>query len=198
MRICQFGFSLSPSGKLDSKNNFLPHNYAYGCVAYTGTHDNDTTLGWFQSIDPKLRGEVRRYLHCPSASVVWEMMRAIIASHAQYAIFPMQDLLGLDGAARMNTPSTCGPQNWAWRMLPQDLGKVRLPQFTAMLELYGRTTDAEPLTGWEFEEAQKMERAVAATSAIAWGDSSADRISTVSSMAIHETTDFPLSFPDFP
>ena len=155
MKICQFGFGLSSSGRLDSGNDFLPHNYGYPYVAYTGTHDNDTTQGWFDSIGPALRKEVCRYLHCKPDAVVWEMMRSVIASHAAYAIFPMQDLLGHSSSARMNTPSTCGPQNWSWRIHPKGYEKVKLDSFTSLLELYGRTNEIEPLSGWELIEAEK-------------------------------------------
>ena len=160
MKICQFGFGLSSSGKLDAGNDFLPHNYGYPYVAYTGTHDNDTTQGWFDSIDLGLRKEVCRYLHCKPETVVWEMMRSVIASHAAYAIFPMQDLLGLSSTARMNTPSTCGPQNWSWRMQPRAYDKIKLASFTAQLELFGRTDEIEPLAGWELIEAEKAKNAL--------------------------------------
>ncbi len=160
MKICQFGFGLSPSGKLDGKNDFLPHNYGYQFVAYTGTHDNDTTLGWFNSIDKDLRSEVCRYLRCSKDTVVWEMIRSVIASHAKYAIIPMQDLLELDTSARMNTPSTCGLQNWSWRLVKKYASRVKLDKFRSMLELYGRTSENEELAGWELIESEKAKSAV--------------------------------------
>lgn len=143
MKICQFGFSVDDKGRFDARNEFLPHNYGYDFVAYTGTHDNDTTLGWFRSLPKDLQRQVCRYLGCSPSSVAWGMMRAVIASHARYAVFPMQDLLGLDGSARMNTPSTCGPQNWAWRMTANALEKARVTRFTSLLHLYGRTPSGE-------------------------------------------------------
>jgi len=155
MKICQFGFGLSPSGRLDAKNDFLPHNYGYQFVAYTGTHDNDTTLGWFNSIDKELQKEVCRYLRCSKDMVVSEMIRFVIASHAKYAIIPMQDLLELDSSARMNTPSTCGTQNWSWRLPKNYPSRIKLEKFTSMLELYGRTDENEKLAGWELIESEK-------------------------------------------
>jgi 4-alpha-glucanotransferase len=159
MKICQFGFGLSPSDKLDSKNDFLPHNYGYPFAAYTGTHDNDTTLGWFNSIDKELRKEVCRYLRCSKDTVVWEMIRSVIASHAQYAIIPMQDILELDSSARMNTPSTCGPQNWSWRLHTKYTSRIKLSRLTTLLELYGRTNEYEELAGWELIESEKAKDA---------------------------------------
>lgn len=138
MKICQFGFTLTEEGLLDSQNDFLPHNYGYNFVAYTGTHDNDTTAGWFYSLPRPLQRTVCTYLGCSPASVVWEMMRSVLASHARYAIFPMQDLLKLDSRARMNRPSTCDERNWSWRMTNKSLQKAHIAQFSALLQLYGR------------------------------------------------------------
>lgn len=138
MKICQFGFTLDPYGDLDSHEEFLPHNYGYGCVAYTGTHDNDTTLGWFKSIDTRLQAETCRYLHCLPDDIVISMIRAVIASHAQYVVIPAQDIFNLDSKARMNIPSTCGPENWAWRLTDSQFRMFPSEELHVLLKTYGR------------------------------------------------------------
>lgn len=139
MKILQFAFNKNKSGDLDAAHAYLPHNYEYGAVAYTGTHDNNTSRGWFDALDEGHRDMVRRYLQCPDEEVVWQMIRCIMASHAAYAIFPMQDILGLDASARMNTPSTCGAQNWSWRMAANMVHDDLLSRFSSFVQLYGRT-----------------------------------------------------------
>jgi len=116
MKISQFGFVLARNGKLKRSNDFLPHNYTYSCVAYTGTHDNDTTRGWFESLPPQLAKEVLAYLKTDSNSVVRALIDCLLASKADTVIIPMQDILELDGSARMNYPSSCNDTNWSWRM----------------------------------------------------------------------------------
>ncbi len=113
MRILQFGFS-------GPDNPFLPHNYRADCVAYTGTHDNDTARGWLNSA---LRKEAQfglRYLHTTRKNFTWDLIRGIWASVAVFAIAPMQDVLDLGTPARMNYPSRLGG-NWHWRMRATDL-----------------------------------------------------------------------------
>ena len=142
MRILQFGFGS------DSKNIDLPHNYVPNVVAYTGTHDNDTTVGWFQSVagegSTRTATQIERertfclnYLNSNGNEIQWDFIRGVLASVANTAIVPLQDLLGLGTEARMNLPnSTEG--NWAWRCqseaVPDDLA-TRLRELT---ELYGR------------------------------------------------------------
>lgn len=108
MKILQFAFSS------DEKNESLPHNYESNFVAYTGTHDNDTTLGWFHSIEKKERKTLRRYLGGNGKELVRQMIEYIWGSAAMMVIIPMQDVLGLDTEARMNTPGTASG-NWTWR-----------------------------------------------------------------------------------
>lgn len=139
MKICQFGFSLTTSGSLDAHDDFLPHNYPYRCVAYTGTHDNDTTRGWFDSIPRPLQKEVTHYLHSSKRDIVWAMIRAVSASYAQLVVFPVQDVLELDTASRMNTPSTVGSHNWSWRMQPTHVAHFPLRELKTLLSLYGRS-----------------------------------------------------------
>jgi 4-alpha-glucanotransferase len=107
MRIVQFAFSDSP------KNNFLPHNYTPNTVAYTGTHDNDTVRGWWASATERELAYARIYLGCEEAQSHWAMIRAAMASTAMTVVFPLQDVLGLDGQHRMNTPGVLG--GWTWR-----------------------------------------------------------------------------------
>jgi len=108
MKILQFAFGS------DATNENLPHNYEANFVAYTGTHDNDTTLGWFNSIEKAERKMLRRYLNGSGKEIVRQMIDYIWASSAMMAIIPMQDVLGLDTDARMNTPGTASG-NWTWR-----------------------------------------------------------------------------------
>ena len=115
MRILQFAFGG------DAGNAYLPHNHEPDSVVYTGTHDNDTTLGWWAGAAEPVRRHVRRYLGraaddaAGDVHVHLELIRLALASVADTAIVPMQDVLGLDGAHRMNVPGTIGPHNWTWR-----------------------------------------------------------------------------------
>ncbi len=108
MRILQFGFS-------GPDNPFLPHMYVKECVAYTGTHDNDTARGWFESAPKAESRFALRYLHTTARTFAWDMVRAIWSSVAVFAIAPLQDLLDLGPEARMNYPSRLGG-NWKWRL----------------------------------------------------------------------------------
>lgn len=137
MRILQFAFALK-DGKLDATNVYLPHNYIQNCVAYTGTHDNNTSRGWFASLDPATQDAVRRYLQCPDHEVVWQMIRALWSSCADLAIIPMQDLAGLGEEARMNLPSTVGSSNWSWRMDEGSIEPWMIERLRSFSELYGR------------------------------------------------------------
>ncbi|MFN0278765.1 MAG: 4-alpha-glucanotransferase [Pyrinomonadaceae bacterium] len=121
----------------DANNHDLPHNYIEHCVAYTGTHDNDTAVGWYKSTTKNVRHHCRKYLRSSAREIHWDMIRAVMASVANTTIFPMQDVLGLGSDSRMNTPSTTDG-NWQWRLnadaLTDDLS-ARLREFT---EMYGR------------------------------------------------------------
>ena len=107
MRILQFAFDGSAT------NPYLPHNHVRHCVVYTGTHDNDTTRGWSDSLDGDTRQRVADYYGVPAAQVPHALMRSALASVARLAVLPLQDLLGLDSRARMNTPATT-TGNWTW------------------------------------------------------------------------------------
>lgn len=145
MKIAQFAFDKLGPGKLDPSNAYLPHNYPELCVAYTGTHDNDTTRGWYDRLDGSLKDLVRRYLSCSDEGVVWHLMRSVMASAAQFAIVPMQDVLGLDGSARMNHPGTCGEPNWCWRLVDRQMGTQTVAVLEALVHPFGRTATLQDL-----------------------------------------------------
>ena len=113
MRVLQFGFT-------EPINPFLPHNYIPNCVAYTGTHDNDTAMGWYKSAPDHEKDFAHRYLGIDGHDFAWDLIRTVWKSVAVFAIAPMQDVLGLGGEARMNFPSRLGG-NWEWRMGENDL-----------------------------------------------------------------------------
>ena len=110
MRVLQFGFDGSP------ENPHLPHRIDADCVVYTGTHDNDTTLGWYQSLTEPAREYVDRVMGTGPDAMPEALARAALESAATLAMLPAQDLLGLGSEARLNTPGTQGPWNWRWRL----------------------------------------------------------------------------------
>ena len=108
MKILQFAFDSGPD------NPYLPHNFTPDCVVYTGTHDNDTTVGWLAGLSAKEKKRIHVYLGSDGHDPVWELIRCALASVAEFAVIPMQDLLELPGEARMNLPGS--PHgNWEWR-----------------------------------------------------------------------------------
>jgi 4-alpha-glucanotransferase len=137
MKILQFAFDSKEAGGLNATNSFLPHNHTYNAVVYTGTHDNDTTKGWYRERTPEEKDLIRRYLARPDDDIVWDFIRMAMASVACFAIVPMQDTLNLDTDARMNTPSTLGG-NWAWRYRPEALNGWVSTRLKELVNLYGR------------------------------------------------------------
>ena len=131
MRVAQFGFDGDPD------NPHLPHNWRKRLVGYTGTHDNDTSAGWYASLDVLNRQLVADYLGVPSSQVVPALVRTVLASPARLALAPMQDLLGLGSEARMNTPATVG-RNWGWRFEWPDVPEVLAARCRCWNHLYGR------------------------------------------------------------
>jgi len=130
MKVLQFGFDGDPG------NPHVPYRVERDCVTYTGTHDNDTTLGWYSSLDPASRGRVDYYLGAGTPMPA-ALIRAVLASVAQLAVIPVQDLLGLGTEARFNTPGTSSG-NWLWR-LPERALSPELAQHCAQLNrTYGR------------------------------------------------------------
>ena len=130
MRILQYAFGG------DAANGALPHNYIPGSVVYTGTHDNDTTVGWFDSQPQNVRDHCLRYLNCDGSEIHWDMIRAALSSVANTAIIPMQDVLGLDNDSRMNLPATTGG-NWSWR-LTSAVDASTLARLADLTRLFGR------------------------------------------------------------
>lgn len=132
MKILQFAFD----SREDS--DYLPHNYTKNSVVYTGTHDNDTTRGWYENFNKKDKDFANRYLNIHEKKEVhWEFVRAALASVANTAIIPIQDYLGLGSEARINTPSTLG-NNWKWRLLPGQLEDELAEKIGRFTKLYGR------------------------------------------------------------
>jgi 4-alpha-glucanotransferase len=109
MKILQFAFGGG------GEHEFLPHSYERETVVYTGTHDNDTTQGWWAAAGAQERRFAGTYLACGAQDVHWAMIRAALNSVANLAVFPLQDVLGLASEHRMNTPGTLGGTNWTWR-----------------------------------------------------------------------------------
>lgn len=137
MKILQFAFDSKEAGGLDATNKFLPHNHGRNAVVYTGTHDNDTTKGWYRERTPEEKDLVRRYLARPDDDIVWDFIRLALASVARFAIVPFQDALNLDSDARMNTPSVLGG-NWAWRYRSEALNPWVAGRLSDLVNLYGR------------------------------------------------------------
>jgi 4-alpha-glucanotransferase len=131
MRIVQFAFDASAA------NPYLPHNHTINSIVYTGTHDNDTTLGWYSRLDSATRGRIAEYLGVNDPRVPESFIRVALASVARLAVIPLQDLLGLGSEARMNTPGTIAG-NWSWRFewgqIPADFAA----RWRHLNSLYGR------------------------------------------------------------
>jgi 4-alpha-glucanotransferase len=138
MRILQFAFDAGESGNtFDPENGFLPHNYAERTVVYTGTHDNDTLVGWFAQASEAERDYAYRYLGYIPEDPSRALIREALKSTAAWAIIPMQDALGLGTEARMNRPSTLGG-NWCWRMKEGSFSPGLAAELREMSALYGR------------------------------------------------------------
>jgi 4-alpha-glucanotransferase len=133
MRVLQFAFA----GAVEAR--FLPHRYDRNTVVYTGTHDNDTTRGWFASMTPPERRMLDRYLgrEVREEDASWELVRLAWASVADLAVAPLQDLLSLGGEARMNLPGSA-TGNWRWRLLPGQLADATLDRLAELTATYGR------------------------------------------------------------
>ena len=137
MKVLQFAWS-------DPANPFLPHNHPVNCIVYTGTHDNNTTRGWWENeVDSPTRAFVNDYLGHEVQDIVWAMARLGMRSAGRVFIMPMQDVLGLGAAARMNTPGKRAG-NWTWR-LPQDaLDHPAKDTLLHITRLYQRHTEQQP------------------------------------------------------
>ncbi len=133
MRVLQFAFA----GAVEER--FLPHRYDRNTVVYTGTHDNETTRGWFAAATPGERRNLERYLGraVREEDASWELVRLAWASVADLAVSPLQDVLSLGSEARMNAPGTA-TGNWAWRCPPGEPSAALLERLGEMTETYGR------------------------------------------------------------
>lgn len=139
MKVLQFAFDG------DAHSPYLPHNYSDPrCVVYTGTHDNDTTLGWFYSATPECRAAVLRYLGpTEEPEIHWNLIRLALSSVALWAIIPLQDMLGLGSEGRMNTPGQ-GYGNWRWRYTPEALSPDIGTRLAELTRTYGRDVRRRP------------------------------------------------------
>lgn len=131
MKILQFAFGGGPT------NPYLPFNFGRDAVVYTGTHDNDTTLGWYQGLDEGTRAYVDEFLGHPGEPMPWPLIRCALASRAQMAIVPMQDLLELGSEHRMNTPGTV-EGNWRWRFGWDQVDPNLAARLRGQVGMYGR------------------------------------------------------------
>lgn len=131
MKVLQFAFGDS------ARNPHLPHNHERRCVVYTGTHDNDTTLGWFHTRAPRERASALRYLGTEGHEINWDLLRLAQASVADVAIAPLQDVLGLGSSARMNQPGQ-PLGNWTWRFAPDQLRPELAQRLRDLAITYGR------------------------------------------------------------
>ncbi len=131
MRILQYAFGG------DEHNSYLPHNFIQNCVAYSGTHDNDTTVGWFASANEHEREFCFKYLNSDGREIHWDFIRIIFESVADTAIIPMQDILGLGSEARMNLPAS-NSGNWNWRCRTENFSQELAQKLKELTELYGR------------------------------------------------------------
>ncbi|WP_066425850.1 4-alpha-glucanotransferase [Anabaena sp. 4-3] len=132
MKVLQFAFGSDPG------NPFLPFNYSRNFVVYTGTHDNDTTVGWFNSANDYEKQNLLLYLGCVSPEGIhWDLIRLALSSIANQAIIPLQDILGLGTEARMNFPSVA-EGNWDWRYEPKALTEQLSDRLKILTKLYGR------------------------------------------------------------
>jgi len=138
MGIIQFAFSGDP------KEPFLPHNHEFKRVVYTGTHDNDTSKGWYERVPEKERSFYRRYLNQDGSQVAWDLIRAAWSSVAVFALAPMQDFLSLGNEARMNYPGNPSG-NWSWRMPDLAMSESLQVRIKELNFLYDRDNSPEAL-----------------------------------------------------
>lgn len=131
MKILQFAFDS------DSTNAFLPHNYSKNCVVYTGTHDNDTTIGWYRSAPEAEKHRAREYTRSDGSEIHWDLIRLGMLSVADQAIFPLQDLMDLDENHRMNIPGTV-TDNWIWRYRKDMLNAIDKDRIRHLVYLSNR------------------------------------------------------------
>ena len=151
MKVLEFAFDSRDSS---SASDYLPHNYPENSVAYTGTHDNETLIGWYKTVAKEDQTLCREYLcdfYTPNKYLHKAMVAMVLRSKSKYAIIPIQDYMGLDNDCRINKPSTIGI-NWRWRLTEGQLTDELLSEVFNVTIRYGRTN--WDVTDWEY--AQKM------------------------------------------
>ncbi|MGO8672449.1 MAG: 4-alpha-glucanotransferase [Capsulimonadaceae bacterium] len=131
MKILEFAFSDDPL------QEYLPHNYAPNCVVYSGTHDNDTVVGWYEKATDREKHYYHQYTGGTGKDVAWDFLRLAFSSVADMAVVPLQDVLGLGSEARMNTPGTAAG-NWGWRYRQDQLTSALAERLHAATYAYGR------------------------------------------------------------
>jgi len=131
MKILQFAFDS------DGHNPYLPHNHTCDTVIYTGTHDNNTTIGWYQHLTPEIKKRIQDYYAAPAEPMPWPLIKSALASPARWAMVPLQDLLELDEQCRMNTPGTT-EGNWGWRFNWAQINQELSQKMKALNRLYNR------------------------------------------------------------
>jgi 4-alpha-glucanotransferase len=142
MKVLQFAFGDDAKDEPTGRNPYLPHNYLRDCVAYTGTHDNDTTVGWFDALGAAERASVLRYLGTDGRDIAWDLIRLALSSVAEWAVIPLQDVLSLGAEARMNVPGR--PQdNWTWRYTEGTLTPAHAERLAELTMTYGRWQPGE-------------------------------------------------------
>ena len=133
MKLLQFAFDTRDGGA------YRPHCYIQNSVAYTGTHDNEPTMGWFKNAKKEdVKRTVTYFNLTKKEGYNWGMMRGVWGSVSDYAIVQAQDLLGLGNEARMNLPSTVGTHNWSWRAKPDVFTEEMAEKLAYLMEIYGR------------------------------------------------------------
>ncbi len=131
MKILQFAFDS------DGQNPYLPHNHSRDTVIYTGTHDNNTTVGWYRHLEDATKDRINQYFAHPAEPMPWPLIKSALASPARWAMMPFQDLLELDEQHRMNTPGTT-EGNWRWRFDWTDVDEGLAARMQALNHLYAR------------------------------------------------------------
>ena len=138
MKVVQFAF-----GDPSYESEYLPHTYPKNCVAYAGTHDNETLVQWYAGLDEESKAFALEYMnnaHTPIEEMHWDFIRLAMMSTANTCIIPVQDYMGLGAEARMNFPSTLG-DNWKWRMSPEMLDKALIDRIYYMSKLSERLSE---------------------------------------------------------
>ncbi|MEN8098747.1 MAG: 4-alpha-glucanotransferase, partial [Chloroflexota bacterium] len=135
MKVLQFAFGG------ECNNDFLPHSFEPNSVVYTGTHDNETIRGWYESASPAEQDHVRRYVSSDGSDIAWDMIRIAFSSVSDMAVVPLQDVMNLGNEARMNFPSKASG-NWQWRYTDSMLTDAAALGLNQLANLYGRCAES--------------------------------------------------------